>query len=192
MAGGISMSRTVCPWWLGYFLAHPLRRRIHDPVGILRPFVSEGMTVLEPGPGMGFFTVELARLVGPSGRVVAVDVQPRMLEGVRRHSGKEGLSGRIEARLARGDGMGVDDLAGKVDFVLAFAVVHEMPDAERFFAEAGAVMKQGSKLLLAEPRFEVPERQFADTLRVAGRCGLRVERRLSIRWTRAAVLVKDQ
>jgi len=59
MAGGISMSRTVCPWWLGYFLAHPLRRRIHDPVGILRPFVSEGMTVLEPGPGMGFFTVEL-------------------------------------------------------------------------------------------------------------------------------------
>ena len=57
---------------------------------------------------------------------------------------------------------------------------------------SGAVMKQGSRLLLAEPRFEVPEQKFADTLRVAGRYGLRMEHRLSIRWTRAAVLVKDQ
>jgi len=185
------MSRTICPWWLGYLLAHPFRRRIHDPADILRPFVLEGMTVLEPGPGMGFFTVELARRVGPSGRVVAVDVQPRMLEELRRRSGQEGLSDRIETRLARGDGMGVNDLAGMVDFVLAFAVVHEMPDAERFLEEAGAVMKRGSRLLLAEPRFEVPERKFADTLRVAGRYGLRMEHRLSIRWARAAVLVKD-
>jgi tRNA A58 N-methylase Trm61 len=186
------MSGTICPWWLGNILAHPLRRRIHDPTSILGPFVSEGMIVLEPGPGMGFFTMELARRVGPSGRVVAVDVQPRMLEGVLRRSGKEGLSDRIETRLARGDGMGLDDLAGKVDFVLAFAVVHEMPDAERFFAEAGASMKLGSRLLLAEPRFEVLEKKFADTLRVAGIYGLRTERRLSIRWTRAAVLLKDQ
>jgi tRNA A58 N-methylase Trm61 len=183
------MPGTICPWWLGNILANPLRRRIHDPASILGPFVSEGMTVLEPGPGMGFFTMELARRVGPSGRVVAVDVQPRMLEGVLRRSGKEGLSDRIETRLARGDGMGLDDLAEKVDFVLAFAVVHEMPDAERFFAEAGSSMKLGSRLLLAEPRFEVPEPKFADTLRVAGRYGLRTERPLSIRWTRAAVLV---
>jgi ubiquinone/menaquinone biosynthesis C-methylase UbiE len=78
------MSGTVCPWWLGNILAHPLRRRIHDPESILGPFVSEGMIVLEPGPGMGFFTMELARRVGPSGRIVAVDVQPRMLDGFSR------------------------------------------------------------------------------------------------------------
>jgi SAM-dependent methyltransferase len=184
------MSRLVCPWWLGYFLAHPLRRWIHNPASILRPFVSEGMTVLEPGPGMGFFTVELARLVGPSGRVLAVDVQPRMLEGVRRRSGKAGLCDRVEARLAPGDGMGVHDLAGKVDFVLAFAVVHELPDAERFFAEASTVMKQGSGLLLAEPRFEVPEHEFAETLQAVERYGLRVKYLPFIRWTWAAVLVK--
>jgi tRNA A58 N-methylase Trm61 len=182
----------VCPWWLGSLLAHPFRRRIHDPSGILGPFVSEGMTVLEPGPGMGFFTVELARRVGPSGRVVAVDVQPRMLEGVMRRSERAGLSGRVEARLAPGDRMGVEDLSGMVDFVLAFAVVHELPDPERFFAEASAAMKPGSRLLLAEPRFEVPEREFAGTLRAAGRHGLRLERRVSIRWTRAAVLVQGR
>jgi len=168
-----------------------LRRRIHDPAGLLRPFVSEGMTVLEPGPGMGFFTLELARLAGPSGRVVAVDVQPRMLEEVRRRSEKEGLSSRIDARLARGDGMGVDDLVGKIDFVLAFAVVHEMPDAGRFFSEASRAMMRGGRLLLAEPRFEVSERELTETLAAAERYGLRTERRLSIRWSRAAVLVRD-
>ena len=49
---------------------------------ILSPLVSEGMTVLEPGPGMGFFTLELARLVGPHGRVVSVEMQAKMLEAL--------------------------------------------------------------------------------------------------------------
>jgi len=71
------MSHTVCPWWLGYVLASPLRRLFLDPVKLLSPYVQAGMTVLEPGPGMGFFTLELARLVGPAGRVVAVDIQPK-------------------------------------------------------------------------------------------------------------------
>ena len=185
------MSRMVCPWWLGWFLAHPVRRLVHDPAKLLRPFVSEGMTVLEPGPGMGFFTVELARRVGPSGRVVAVDVQPRMLEGLSRRSGKEGVAGRIDARLPPADGMGVGDLAGTVDFVLAFAVVHELPSAERFFSESSAAMKPGGRLLFAEPRFEVSEREFADSLRMAGRYRLRVECRPPVRWSRAAVLVKE-
>ena len=61
----------VCPWWAGYILASPLRRLIQDPRSLLAPYVHPGMTVLEPGPGMGFFTLELARLVGPAGRVIA-------------------------------------------------------------------------------------------------------------------------
>ena len=65
------MSQRVCPWWLGYLLASPLRRLMQDPVKVLAPYVREGMIVLEPGPGMGFFTLELARLVGPSGRIVS-------------------------------------------------------------------------------------------------------------------------
>jgi len=75
------MSKRVCPWWLGYLLASPIRRLLHNPTRILTPFVRPGMTVLEPGPGMGYFTLELARLVGTSGRVVAVDVQPKMIGG---------------------------------------------------------------------------------------------------------------
>ena len=51
------MAERVCPWWLGYLLASPMRRWLEDPVDILAPYVHEGMTVLEPGPGMGFFTL---------------------------------------------------------------------------------------------------------------------------------------
>jgi len=83
------MALRVCPWWIGYLLASPLRRRLgQDPVKILSPYVREGMTVLEPGPGMGFFTIPLARLVGPSGRVIAVDLQPKMIESLKRRAAK--------------------------------------------------------------------------------------------------------
>ena len=68
------MAHHVCPWWAGYALLIPLRRWTHNPERWLGPLVREGMTVLEPGPGMGYFTLDLARMVGASGRVVAVAV----------------------------------------------------------------------------------------------------------------------
>jgi len=180
----------LCPWWVGYLLASPVRRLGQDPASLLGPYVSEGMLVLEPGPGMGFFTLELARLVGKRGKVVAVDVQPRMLAELRRRAQKAGLLDRIDARTAPGDGMGIDDLRGRVDFVLAFAVVHELPDSGRFFAEASAAMKPGGRLLLAEPASHVPEREFEATLRAALEFGLHPETRPAIRWSRSAILRK--
>lgn len=184
------MSHKVCPWWLGYFLANPLRRLMHDPAAILGPFVTGGMVVLEPGPGMGFFTLELARLVGPRGKVVAVEVQARMLRELRRRAAKAGLLDRIDARQGPGDRMGLDDLEGRVDFILAFAVVHELPDAERFFGEASSVLKPGCRLLLAEPSRHVSEQEFAATLRIAGQNGFRTGPHRPIPWSRSAVLVK--
>lgn len=166
------MSQRICPWWLGYFLANPLRRLFQDPRAILRPWVTDGMTVLEPGPGMGFFTLELARLVGPKGRVVAVDVQPKMLDALTRRAKRAGLNERIETREPRGESLGVDDLAGKVDFVLAFAVVHELPNVANFFAEAQCALRVGGKMLLAEPKHHVSEALMAETISHAHKAGL--------------------
>lgn len=87
------MAHRVCPWWLGYWLACPLRQYRQDPSKILAPYVREGMTVLEPGPGMGFFTLELARLVGATGRVVAVDIQRKMID-LKRRAAKAGLGNK--------------------------------------------------------------------------------------------------
>ncbi len=145
------MTHRVCPWWLGYWLICPVRLFWQSPREILAPYVHEGMTVLEPGPGMGYFTLELARLVGASGRVIAVDVQPKMIERLKRRATQAGLLDRLDARVAPAESMGIADLDGSVDFTLAFAMVHEFPDAGRFFAEVAAASKDGASLLLAEP-----------------------------------------
>ena len=185
------MLHRVCPWWIGYFLASPVRRLWQDPRAIVSPFVREGMVVLEPGPGMGFFTLELARLVGPEGRVVAVDVQPRMLSALRRRAERRRLAGRIDARLAGPDGMALGDLAARVDFVLAMAMVHEVPDPARFFGEIAAAMKPGAKLLLAEPRGHVDVPAFAATLELAAAHGLGVVGRPVIAASHAALLARN-
>jgi len=167
------MARMVCPWWCGYFLLSPWRRLVVKPRAMLVHYVTPGMTVLEPGCGMGFFTLELARLVGPSGRVVAVDLQPRMLAGLERRSRRAGLDSRIEARRVAADSLGIADLAGQVDFGLAFYMVHEVPDAARFFAEMRAALKVGGKLLFVEPKHHVGEAAFSASLRLAEAAGFR-------------------
>jgi len=182
------MSTHVCPWWLGPLLASPLRRLLQDPAQIVAPLVREGMTILEPGPGMGFFTLELARRVGPNGRVVAVELQPRMLAGLRRRTAKAGLEARVDARPAAKDALGVRDLAGKVDLVFAFALVHELPDASRFFDEVLRTLAPGGRLLLAEPSGHVKAAAFEATLAAAARAGLRAEPGPAIRRSRTAML----
>lgn len=182
------MQHRVCPWWLGYWLANPLRRLWHNPTHILAPYVHSGMTVVEPGPGMGFFTVELARLVGPSGRVVAVDLQPKMLAGLRRRVARAGLDGRVECRQAEPHTLGIADLAETADFVLAFAVVHELPSPAVFFAEAAHCLKRHGKLLLAEPTGHVKPPDFAAELKTAAAAGLKPAAEPAIRGNRAALL----
>jgi SAM-dependent methyltransferase len=184
------MGHRICPWWLGYILACPLRRLLQDPVVIVKPYVREGMTVLEPGPGMGFFTREMARQVGASGRVIAVDVQPRMIAGLKRRLAKAGLLERTDARLASSDSLGLQDMHEKVDFALAMAVVHEMPSSGRFFAEVAKAMKPGATLLLAEPYGHVTKAAFEAELQDAAAAGLEVIGRPVIRRSYAALLKK--
>ena len=185
------MAKHVCPWWIGSLLASPIRRWIaENPEQLLAPYLREGMTVLEPGPGMGFFTLPLARLVGPAGRVIAVDIQAKMLEGLRRRAIKAGLAERIETRLARPERMGLEDLEGTVDFVFAFAAVHEMPAAETFFAEAANALKPGGLLFFAEPSGHVKTDEFQREVQAAEMAGLQVLNHPTVRRSHAVILRK--
>jgi ubiquinone/menaquinone biosynthesis C-methylase UbiE len=184
------MAHRVCPWWLGYLLASPLRRLMVEPRKLLMPYVHEGMTVLEPGPGMGFFTLELARLVGVSGRIVAVDIQPKMIDRLKRRLTKAGLLERVDIRLVQPDSVGLADLAGSVDFVLALAVVHEMPSASSFFAELYRALKPGGSILFAEPLGHVKAALWDAELEAASQAGFIVAGRRDIRRSHAAVLKK--
>lgn len=154
---------------------------------MLSPFVRQGMTVLEPGPGMGFFTLPLAQLVGPTGRVIAVDLQPKMIANLKRRAAKANLLKRIDARITTAETMALADLENKVDFVLAFAVVHELPDAARFFREVASASQAGAELLLAEPSGHVNDEKFAAELREAAAAGLTVKDQPSIARSKAAL-----
>jgi cyclopropane fatty-acyl-phospholipid synthase-like methyltransferase len=185
------MAHRVCPWWLGYLLISPLRSWWQDPAKILNGYVSPGMTVLEPGPGMGFFTLDLLRKVGEGGKVVALDVQPKMLSRLKRRAAKAGVSSRLDARLASADSMGMADLTGKVDFTLAFAVVHEFPDAADFFRQVDAASKPGAAILLAEPKGHLSSEEFEKELYAASQSGFRVQSRPRILRSLTALLVKS-
>ena len=148
------------------------------------------MTVLEPGPGMGFFTLELLRMVGASGRVVAVDIQPKMIARLERRAAKAGLLDRLDARLASRESMALTDLAASVDFTLAFAVVHEFPEPAPFFRQVAAASKRGASLLLAEPTGHVKIQYFEAELKAAADSGFQVLSRPAIRRSHTALLQK--
>ena len=145
--------------------------------------------VLEPGCGMGFFTLELARRVGPTGRVVAVDLQKRMLDGLRRRAGKAGLLDRIDLRRVAEDRLGISDLDGQVDLVLAFYVVHELVNPEGFFEEVHRALRPTGKVLIVEPRTHGGgDEGFEEGLQLAARSGLVVLDRPTFKRNQVALL----
>ena len=185
------MSKRVCPWWIGYLLLLPLRRLGQNPKKLLLPYVKEGMTVLEPGPGMGFFTIDLLQMVGPSGPVIAPDVQQGMLNRLKKRASTARLEERLDARLVSANSMNLNDVRGQVDFTLAFAVVHEFPSAEKFFAEVAAASRPGATLLLAEPTGHVKVDEFNNELRSAAAAGFIVVDRPKFARSHAALLRVD-
>ena len=181
------MVRHVCPWWLGYFLASPLRRWGQDPGKILGPYINEGMKVMDVGCGMGFFSLPMAGMVGSTGQVVCIDLQEKMIKSLEKRAAKAGLSARIETRVCSPNSLGIDDITGEIDFALVYAVVHEVPDSEALFSQVHQAMKPGSKLLLGEPKGHVSADDFEQTMAIARRCGFEVVDHPEIKRTRAVV-----
>lgn len=186
------MEHHVCPWWMGYFLLNPLRRMRNNPVKILKPHVREGMNVLEVGPGMGFFTLTLAKLVGKPGRVYCVEVQEKMLASLRGRVKKANVIDRVELRRCSDVSLQINDLVNAIDFVLAFAVVHEVPEQENFFRELYGVLKINGSVLIAEPEHRVTEEEFRMSLSVAKNAGFGIVKIPVIAKNHATLLVKDQ
>lgn len=171
------MGNHVCPVWAGHLLLNPLRSLFENPKKLLGPFVQGGMVVLEPGCGMGFFTLPLARMVGPGGRVIAVDLQPAMLSKLEKRALTAGLAERVIPHLAQPETFELGHLSGTVEFTAAIHMVHEMPDQSRFFDEVWHALKPSGKLLIVEPRFHVSKKAFEQTVSLAEAKGFVVDTR---------------
>ncbi|MBI9089339.1 MAG: methyltransferase domain-containing protein [Desulfobacterium sp.] len=168
------MAEHLCPVWIGNLLSSPLRKMIQNPEKILLPHVTPGMTVVDVGCAMGFFSIPMAGMVGSKGRVVGVDIQEKMLHSLKKRAVKAGVESTMDYRLCVNGSLGLEDLDQGVDFILAFAVVHEVQDPATLFAETFRALKPGATFLLCEPRGHVSQQRFGDTVAMAQACGYRV------------------
>jgi len=145
-------------------------RRIHQRPGkFLGELVRPGMTVADVGCGLGFYTVEMARMVGEKGRVVAVDFQPEMLRFTRRKANKAAVSQRVAIVQCAQDDLTVLE---HVDFALSMWVAHEVPDRGRFFRQIRCILKPIGRFLLAEPKCHVGKKMYEAICDDAERAGL--------------------
>jgi ubiquinone/menaquinone biosynthesis C-methylase UbiE len=162
-------------------MASPIRRLLENPDRLVGPWVSPGMTVLDVGSAMGFFSLPLARMAGPAGRVVCVDLEPRMIDGLMRRARRAKLAERIVPIVCAEDDLGLVDHQGTVDLGVVIHSLHEMPDIEHALRQIADTLKPQGKLLVIEPKGHVSRETWEFELGAAGRAGLSVARRPRLR-----------
>jgi ubiquinone/menaquinone biosynthesis C-methylase UbiE len=175
----------VGPWWLMYLFDHRVRALFQPTTPVVTPWVAPGFSCLDVGCGMGYFTVPMAKLVGPTGHVTAVDLQPQMLQGAARRASREGLADRISFCLPT-DTKWV--MPGHYDFILAFWMLHEVSDRKGLLETLRNVLKPGGRFLLVEPKGHVGERLWQKSLILADAAGFHSREPAAVRFSRAALL----
>jgi precorrin-6B methylase 2 len=145
-----TMSVEGAPW-----LERREREREEDPeLGLRLLRVAKGSTVGDVGAGSGYMTLRLARLVGPQGRVYAVDVQPGMLQLLQQNAAKAKMSHVVPVL------GGMDDPklpAGELDLIIMVDVYHEFSQPQRMLQRMHEALKPGGRLALFEYRAEDPD-----------------------------------
>ena len=137
------------------WLDRPDRETTEQPEHVLDVLgIREGLVIADVGAGSGYFTVRIARRVGPSGRVLATDLQPEMLALLREKVAAASLSNVVavlattsDARLPRRE----------LDLVLMVDVYHELPRPADTLAQVRAALRPDGRLALVEYRAEDPE-----------------------------------
>jgi ubiquinone/menaquinone biosynthesis C-methylase UbiE len=175
----------ICPVERAGMLDFNIRKLIHNPKKILRPYIKEGMTVLDLGCGPGFFTMEMARLVGKTGKVIAVDLQEGMLAIVRKKIQNSAMAGIVKFHLCRPEGTGLSE---KFDFILVFYMLHEVPDQLAFLREIKGLLKPDGNVLLVEPKWHVSQGEFLKSINIMKQAGYAVLAEPKIRFSRSVVI----
>jgi ubiquinone/menaquinone biosynthesis C-methylase UbiE len=184
-----AQSSCICPWWLMYFFDHRVRALFQPTASVLGSLVAPGSLCLDMGCGMGYFCVPLALQAGPTGHVTGVDIQGQMLEGAARRAKREGLADRISLRLSTDAAWMLPE---HYDFILAFWMLHEVPDRKGLLETLRKALKASGRFLLVEPKLHVTARGWEDSLALAEAAGFRRTQEHPVRFSRAAVMSKER
>lgn len=157
---------------MSVFLDNAVRRMFQNPCAILREYIHPGDTVIDIGCGPGFFSLDMARLVGETGKVHSVDLQPEMLRIIEKKARKHSLSDRIILHQCGSHTLNLNNSL-QADFILAYYMVHETPDHPLFFSEVRKLLKPGGRFLVVEPKFHVSRAHFAAIIADAEAAGFR-------------------
>ena len=164
------------PEFLANLIDNPLRRKIQPPSEMpIRHGIRPGMTVLEVGPGNGRYTIETVRRVGGAGKVVTVDIEPKMIERVQQRAQAEGIT-NLEAKVADVYQLPFPD--GMFDAIYMITVISEIPEPGRALQEFYRVLSPSGTLAFSE-LFTDPDYPLAQTLiRTASQANFRLQKKL--------------
>ena len=183
----------ICPAWGAGGLDNSLRRLVQNPQKILKPYIREGMTVLDIGCGPGYFSVEMAKMLnGSSGKVIAADIQQKMLDIIRKKITGTPLEQRIQLHKSDFDSIARGlILLSSVDFVLAFWMIHEVRNQRRFLDELTSLLKPDGLLLIVEPKLHVPKKAYNAMVETLKEIGFTIVDTPKVFFSRAIVLRKN-
>jgi ubiquinone/menaquinone biosynthesis C-methylase UbiE len=163
------------------------RKLFQNPRKILKPYIKEGMTILDVGCGPGYFTIEMAKMLGGSGKVIAADLQDGMLEIVKNKVSNTSLQNIIEFHKCESDKIG---LTKECDFILVFYMLHEVPNQTTFLKEMFSLLKPEGKVLIVEPKFHVSKNDFKNSTETLKNIGFAIIEEPKIFFSRSVVVKK--
>ena len=163
----------VCNHSHSIFLDNFLRRIFQNPKKIVGDYIKEGDTIIDLGCGPGFFSIDMAKMVGERGKVYSVDLQIEMLDKVNKKANRYHLSNQIHLHQCSQNRIGLNN-GTKADFILAYYMVHETPDPVQFLSEVKLLLKKGGRFLIVEPLFHVSKEKFLTVSRKAESLGFTI------------------
>lgn len=181
------MEPHVCPWWYAYTFDNPLRTLFHKPDQLFSPYICQGMTVADIGCGLGYFSIGLAHLVKKEGKVIALDIQQKMLDKAEKRAARADVADTIEFRPCTASDIRTEEA---LDFVLAFWMVHEVPNVSSLLQQIYTALKPAGLLFIAEPKFHVSRARFQLELDAARQAGLTIKKEPVVAFSHAALFEK--
>jgi ubiquinone/menaquinone biosynthesis C-methylase UbiE len=175
----------VCPVEIAGALDNSLRRLVQNPKKILKRFLQPGDRVLDLGCGPGFFTIDIAQLIGESGYVYAADIQDRMLDKVRKKITFMKMGDRIQVHKCMESAINLNDT---VDFILAFYIIHELHNQENTFLEFKKILNPLGKVLIVEPNYHVTKHGFQDMILSLEDVGFKIIEKPKFLFSRSVLL----